>query len=52
MGMASRWGNGAMIGQLSMILEDYQFEIDKRNRLQLEEMQNKSSQFKDIIDIK
>ena len=52
MGMASRWGNGAMIGQLRMILEDYQFEIDKRNRLQLEEMQNKSSQFKDIIDIK
>ena len=52
MGMAGRWGNGAMIDQLRMILEDYQAELDKRNRVQLEEMQNKSSQFKDIIDIK
>jgi hypothetical protein len=52
MGMASRWGNGAMLGQLRLILEDYQAEIDRRNAKQLEEMQNKSGQFKDIIDIK
>lgn len=49
---AYRWGNSAMIGQLQMLIEDYQSEIDVRNRKTLEELEKNSKNFKNIIDIK
>jgi hypothetical protein len=52
MSQAYRWGNSDMIYQLQMIMEDYRNEIDLRNRRQLEEMEKKSKNFKNIIDIK
>lgn len=50
--MAYRWGKPEMVGQLQMILDDYQQEINLRNQRQLEEMQKNSKGFKNIIDIK
>jgi len=49
--MAYRWGNADLVQQLQMIMEDYQTELNDRNRRQLEEMQKNSKQFKNIIDI-
>ena len=49
--MAYRWGNAELVQQLQMIMEDYQAELNERNRQQLEEMQKQSKQFKNIIDI-
>jgi hypothetical protein len=49
--MAHRWGNADLVQQLQMIMEDYQAELNERNRKQLEEMQRASKQFKNIIDI-
>jgi len=52
LGTARRFGRPDMIQQLQMILEDYQFEMDKRNRAQIEEMEKNSKTFNKIIDIK
>jgi hypothetical protein len=49
---AYRWGNATMIGQLQMLMQDYQAEMAERNRRQLEEMEKRSANFKNIIDIK
>jgi len=49
---AYRIGSTDMIQQLQLIIEDYQFEIQNRNRKLLEEMEKNSKNFKDIIDIK
>jgi hypothetical protein len=49
--MAYRWGNADLVSQLQMVMEDYQAELNERNRRQLEEMQKQSKQFKNIIDI-
>jgi hypothetical protein len=49
---ARRFGRPDMVQQLQMILEDYQFEMDKRNRAQIEEMEKNSKTFNKIIDIK
>jgi hypothetical protein len=49
--MAYRWGNADLVNQLQMVMEDYQSELNERNRRQLEEMQKSSKQFKNIIDI-
>jgi hypothetical protein len=49
--MAYRWGNADLVNQLQMVMEDYQSELNERNRRQLEEMQKASKQFKNIIDI-
>jgi hypothetical protein len=35
-----------------MILENYRYEMDNRNRKALEDMEAKSDKFKGIIDIK
>lgn len=49
--MAYRWGNADMVQQLQMLIDDYQTELNERNRRQLEEMNKASKNFKNIIDI-
>jgi len=48
---AYRMGSTDAVYQLQLLAEDYQFEIQNRNRKLLEEMEKKSKNFKDIIDI-
>ena len=48
---AYRIGQADMIGQLQLLMQDYQEEINNRNRRALEEMESKSKNFKNIIDI-
>jgi hypothetical protein len=49
--LAYRWGNADMVQQLQMLMDDYQNELNTRNRKQLEEMEKNSKNFKNIIDI-
>jgi len=49
---AYRWGNPDMVGQLQMLLQDYQEEMNTRQRKALEELEKNSKNFKNIIDIK
>lgn len=49
---AYRMGNNDMIYQLQMLLNDYQAEMDMRNRKALADMEKNSKNFKNIIDIK
>ena len=49
---AYRMGPHGIIPQMQMLLEDYQMEIQNRNRAQLEELEKNSKNFKNIIDIK
>lgn len=51
MSYAYRIGQSDMIGQLQLLMQDYQEEINNRNRRALEEMESKSKNFKNIIDI-
>ena len=48
---AYRIGQADMVQQLQLLLQDYQEEMDTRNRKQLEDMQKSSKNFKNIIDI-
>jgi hypothetical protein len=48
---AFRWGNSDMVGQLQLLMQDYQEEMSNRNRKALEEMEKNSKNFKNIIDI-
>jgi len=48
---AHRFGPTSVIPQMNMILENYRFEMDKRNRKVIEEMESKNDKFKGIIDI-
>ena len=48
---AYRWGNPGMVGQLQLLIQDYQEEMSNRSRKSLEEMESKSKNFKNIIDI-
>lgn len=48
---AYRIGQSDMVQQLQMLMEDYQAELNDRNRKQLEEMNKASKNFKNIIDI-
>jgi hypothetical protein len=50
--MAYRWGRGDMVQQIYMLLEDYNIEIQERNRKQLEELQKNNPKFDKLIDIK
>jgi hypothetical protein len=50
--MAYRWGRGDLVNQVYLLLEDYQSELNERNRKQLEEMQKKNNNFDKLIDIK
>lgn len=49
--MAYRWGNADMVSQLQLLMQDYQEELNNRNRKALAEMEKNSKQFKNIIDI-
>jgi hypothetical protein len=40
-----------MVGQLQLLMQDYQEEMSNRNRKALEEMEKNSKNFKNIIDI-
>lgn len=48
---AYRLGMGEAVFQLNMIREDYQYELDRRSRKELEDLVAKSPDFKNIIDI-
>jgi ribonucleotide reductase alpha subunit len=48
---AFRFGPTSVIPQMQMILENYRYEMDKRNRKTMEEMEAKNDKFKGIIDI-
>lgn len=49
---AHRFGPVSVLPQMQMILENYRYEMDNRNRKIIEEMEEKSDKFKGIIDIK
>jgi hypothetical protein len=48
---AYRIGQSQMVGQLQLLMQDYQEEISNRNRQALEDMEKNSKNFKNIIDI-
>jgi len=48
---AHRFGPVGVIPQMQMILENYRYEMDTRNRKLMEEMEAKNDKFKGIIDI-
>jgi hypothetical protein len=48
---AHRFGPVSVIPQMQMILENYRYEMDTRNRKTLAEMEAKNDKFKGIIDI-
>lgn len=48
---AYRIGQADMVQQLQLLMEDYQNEMNDRNRKQLAEMEKASKNFKNIIDI-
>lgn len=52
MNQAYRSGPTSVIPQMQMILENYRTELDNRNRKLMAELEEKSSKFKGIIDIK
>jgi len=49
---AHRFGPVSVLPQMQMILENYRYEMDVRNRKTMQEMEEKSDKFKGIIDIK
>ena len=49
---AHRFGPTSAIPQMQMIIENYKYEMDARNRKIMQEMEEKSDKFKGIIDIK
>lgn len=49
---AHRFGPSGVIPQMQMILENYRYEMDVRNRKIMQEMEEKNDKFKGIIDIK
>ena len=49
---AYRFGPTSVLPQMQMIIENYRYEMDTRNRKLLEEMEEKNDKFKGIIDIK
>jgi len=49
---AYRFGQSAMVGQIQLLLQDYQNELSARQRKQLDDMMSKSDKFNKIIDIK
>lgn len=49
---AFRFGPTTIIPQMQMILENYRYEMDRRNRKTMEEIEQKNDKFKGLIDIK
>jgi hypothetical protein len=52
MTFAYRMGQGEIIGQIQLLLGDYDMEIQKRNQKMLDDMNRNNPNFKDKIDIK
>lgn len=50
--MAYRVGQAELVGQIQMILDDYNAEMMRRQQKMLEEVMSRDNKFKDIIDIK
>ncbi len=50
--MAYRFGQAELVGQIQMILDDYNAEMMRRQQKMLEEVMSRDNKFKDIIDIK
>lgn len=48
---ASRFGPAAAMTQIQMMLEDYQFELQRRQEKLMEEMMKNNKKFTDIINI-
>ena len=48
---AYKFGPAGAIPQMQMILENYRYEMDARNRKIMEEMEAKNDKFKGLIDI-
>jgi len=48
---AQRAGSYAVLGQMNMILDDYRFELQRRQQIALQDAQNRNPNFKNIIDI-
>jgi len=48
---AYRFGPVSIIPQMQMIIENYKYEMDARNRKIMQEMEEKNDKFKGIIDI-
>jgi hypothetical protein len=48
---AYRIGQSQMVGQLQLLMQDYQDEISNRNQQALADMEKNSKNFKNIIDI-
>jgi hypothetical protein len=49
---AYRMGHGDMIGQIQMVMGDYDMEVQRRNQKMLDDLEKNSKTFKDKIDIK
>jgi len=47
---AHRMGNGSLLNQLQMLMEDYRAELSRRQQKMLDDA-NKNASFKNIIDI-
>jgi hypothetical protein len=52
MQFAYRMGHGDMIGQIQMVMGDYDMEVQRRNQKMLDDLEKNSKTFKDKIDIK
>lgn len=52
LGQAFRFGPSGAIGQLQMLQAHYQEEVSRRHQKQIEELSQRSGNFKNIIDIK
>lgn len=50
--LASRSGSGQVLAQMQMLLEGYREELGRRHQRMLDDVANKNSNFKNIIDIK
>lgn len=48
---AYRMGNGPLVAQIQMLLDDYQAELAQRQQKALESMMKNSDKFNGIIDI-
>lgn len=49
---AARAGHNEMMFQLQLLLDDFKNEADVRNQKLMQELESKSKNFKNIIDIK
>lgn len=47
-----RYGNAALVGQIQMVIEDYNAELQRRQQKLLDDMMAKDDKFSGIIDIK